>query len=324
MCHEVTEEVVARLEQGPVDLLVSYHPLLFRSTNTLLSGATPEGRTLRLARLGTALAVVHTNFDVAEGGTSDALAEVLGLDELSGFAPLYGQDVLKIVTFLPVEAAPSVLQAVSAAGAGRIGNYSSCSYRSEGVGTFFAGAATQPRTGKQGRLNEEPEVRLEFVVPRSKEALALGALVAAHPYEEPTYDVYERHGNAGMVGRVGTPAAGTTLQGLAQRAAEELHTKTLRRAGDPDRVLDRVAVIPGSGSELLSLAAAAGADAVVTGDLGHHAARAAQDRGMCLLDAGHAPTERPGLERLYAALAALGAETLSFLDLDPDPWAAPS
>ena len=324
LCHEVTEDVVARLEQAPVDLLVSYHPLLFRATNTLLSGATPEGRTLRLARRGTALAVVHTSFDIAEGGTSDALAEVLGLVELSGFAPLYGPDVLKVVTFLPAEAAPPVLQAVSAAGAGRIGNYSSCSYRSEGVGTFFAGAGTQPSMGSQGQLNEEREVRLEFVVPRSREAEALGALVAAHPYEEPAYDVYERRGNAGMLGRIGTAAAGTTLQGLAQRAAEELRTKTLRLAGDPERILERVAVIPGSGAPQLGLAAAAGADTVVTGDLDHHAARAAQDRGLCLLDAGHVPTERPGLERLYVALGALGAETLSFLDLDPDPWAAPS
>ena len=195
---------------------------------------------MRLARLGIALAVVHTNFDVAPGGTSDALAEVLGLEELSGFAPLNGPDVLRIVTFLPADAAPPVLQAVSAAGAGRIGNYSSCSYRSEGVGTFFAGAGTQPTTGALGQLNEEREVRLEFVVPRTVEAEVLGALVAAHPYEEPAYDVYQRHGNAGMVGRIGTPAPGTTLQGLAQRAAEGAAHEDAASAGDPERILDRL------------------------------------------------------------------------------------
>ncbi len=321
VCHEVTEDVVARVEQSPVDLLVTYHPLLFRATDRLVAGMTPAGRALRLARAGTAVATVHTNFDVAAGGTADALAEALGLERTTGFAPLYGSEVRKVVTFLPVEAAPAVVEAVSAAGAGRIGNYTHCSYRGEGLGTFFAGQGTEPVTGARGELNQEPEARLEFVVPRAVEGSALAALVAAHPYEEPAYDVYERRGDAGMLGRIGRPAAETTLGELAERAERALNTP-VRIAGDPGRVLSRVAVIPGSGSDFLAQAAAAGADVVVTGDLDHHAARGALDRGLALLDAGHAPTERPGLDRLYAAVAALGVETQSLLELDADPWRA--
>ncbi len=322
VCHEVTEEVVRRLEQTRVELLVSYHPLLFRATRRLLAGKTPTGRALRLAQERVALAVVHTNFDVAPGGTADALAEALGLEEISGFAPLFGPEVRKVVTFLPADAAAPVLEAVSAAGAGRIGNYTHCSYRGEGLGTFFAGEGTDPAAGSRGERNEEPEVRLEFVVPRAVEESVLEALVVAHPYEEPAFDVYERRGDAAMIGRIGRPADGTTLRALAERARAELGHPVLRIAGDRDRALSRVAVIPGSGSAYLVRAAQAGADAVVTGDLDHHRVREALDRGLGLLDAGHAPTERPGLERLYAAVAAIGIETLSFLDLDPDPWHA--
>ena len=213
-----------------------------------------------------------------------------------------------------------MLDAVVAAGAARIGNYTHCSFRSEGVGTFFAGEGTRPSAGERGRLNREPEVRIEFVAPASAREAAVAALIAAHPYEEPAYDVYERRGDAGLLGRLGRPAPGTTLHDLAERVSEALHDPALRVAGDPAREVGRVAVIPGSGGEFLGLAAAAGADAVVTGDLSPPQAREALARGLALVDPGHAATERPGVERLYAVLAALGPAVHSLLDLDPDPW----
>ena len=170
LCHEVTEETVRVLEAEPVDFLVSYHPLLFEPTTRLVAGSDPPGRALRLLQAGIALAVVHTNFDVAAGGTADALADALGLEDVQGFAPLFGPDTLKVVTFVPAASADDVLDAVVRAGAGAIGNYTHCSYRSEGVGTFFAGAGTQPVAGASGALNREPELRLEFVAPRAREA----------------------------------------------------------------------------------------------------------------------------------------------------------
>ena len=320
LCHEVTEAVAAVVESDPLDLLVSYHPLLFRATRRLVAGPDPAGRAHRLIRAGTALAVVHTNFDAAPGGAADALADVLGLEERSGFAPLVAADSVKVATFLPSEAADRVLEAVADAGAGRIGNYTHCSFRAEGTGTFFASDATTPAVGERGKLNREPEVRVEFTAPRAREADVLRALVAAHPYEEPAYDVYDRRGDARMLGRVGRLPAGTTLEAFAGRVHTALGRPLLRVAGTPTRVLERVAVVPGAGSELLGLAADAGADAVVTGDIPHHRARQALDRGLVLLDPGHAPTERPGLARLREWLGELGGERVTHLELDPDPW----
>jgi putative NIF3 family GTP cyclohydrolase 1 type 2 len=265
--------------------------------------------------------VVHTNFDVAQGGTADALADALGMVDAQGFGPLHGPETVKVVTFLPAEAADLVLDAVVRAGAGRIGNYTHCSYRAEGIGTFFAGGGTSPVVGEGGTLNREPEVRLEFVAPRHREDAVLAALVRAHPYEEPAFDVYARRGDAGMIGRVGSVDS-LTLSQFAERVAEALGGPPLRVAGDLSRTLERVAVVPGSGGDFLTLAAGAGADAIVTGDLTHHRAREALDHGLCLIDPGHAPTERPGLEQLLAVVAALGPECRSLLELDPDPWRA--
>jgi len=320
VCHEVTEAVVADVERAPVDLLVSYHPLLFRATTKLVAGPTPEGRALRLIRAGTALAVAHTNFDVAEGGAADALAEALGLGELEGFGALFGAPARKLVTFVPAAAADALLDSLAAAGAGRIGNYSHCSFRGEGTGTFLGGEGSAPVAGQRGELAREPEVRLEVVVPPAREAAVIAALLRAHPYEEPAYDLYERRGEAHAAGRLGRPAHPLSLGELVERVAEALRGPAPRVAGDLDREISRVAVVPGSGEDFACAAREAGADVLVSGDLRHHAVRSALDRGLAVVDAGHAATERPGVERLLALVAAQGADTRSALDLDCDPW----
>ena len=320
VCHEVTEAVVADVERAPVDLLVTYHPLLFRATTRLVAGPTPEGRALRLVRAGIALAVAHTNFDVAEGGAADALAEALGLDEVEGFGPLFGAPARKLVTFVPGGAADALLESLAAAGAGRIGNYSHCSFRSEGTGTFLGGEGSAPVAGRRGELAREPEVRLEVVVPPAREAEVVAALLRAHPYEEPAYDLYERRGEAHAAGRIGRPAHPLALGELVERVADALGGPALRVAGDLERDAARIAVVPGSGEDFLCAARDAGADVLVSGDLRHHAVRGALDRGLAVIDAGHAATERPGVERLLALVAAQGVETRSALDLDCDPW----
>ncbi len=79
VCHEVTDAVVDGCIQQTITTLVSYHPLLFSPTTELVSGPTPAGRALRLARHGISLVVVHTAYDTATPGTGDALLQTLGL-----------------------------------------------------------------------------------------------------------------------------------------------------------------------------------------------------------------------------------------------------
>jgi dinuclear metal center YbgI/SA1388 family protein len=323
VCHEVTEGAVAALEADPVDLLVSYHPLLFHPTQRLVAGPTPEGRALRLARAGVALAVAHTNFDVSPGGTADALADALGLAEVEGFGSIPGSPARKLVTFVPRDAADAVLDAVAQAGAARIGNYTHCSFRAEGTGTFFAAEGSAPRAGKRGELSHEAEVRLELVVPPAREGEVIRALLRAHPYEEPAFDLYERRGELRPAGRIGVIPE-LSLGELAERVAESLHGSAPRIAGDRSQRVSRVAVVPGSGEDLAGAARTAGADVLITGDLRHHAARRALDSGLALIDAGHVATERPGLERLLSLVAAQGLETASMLDQECDPWSGES
>lgn len=318
VAHEATEEVVSALERDPVELLILYHPLLFQPVGSLLAGPSPAGRAYRLLRAGVAVAVVHTAFDVTAGGAADALAAAVGLEETRGFGPAWGSDQVKFVVFVPASHTDHLAEAMAASGAGTIGNYSACSFRSEGMGTFFAGAGTTPAAGQAGSVNREAEVRLEMIAPATRKDAVAAALVAAHPYEEPAYDVYPVEGNAAMLGRVGKLAKPVPLGDFAAGLRAALGGVP-RLAGNDDQTVSRAAVVPGSGSFLMNQVDSI-ADVFVTGDVTHHRVHAALDRGMAVIDAGHAPTERPGVLELYAAVARLSSSAVDLSKFDPDPW----
>lgn len=318
VCHEVSGDTTEAILAATPDLVVSYHPLLFHPVTRLVAGPGPEGRAWALISAGVGLAVTHTDFDAAPGGTADALAGALGLREVAPFGPVAGRDQVKVVTFVPAAAVEAVAEAMAAAGGGRIGNYEACSFRVSGEGTFRAGAGAEPVTGGAGRFNTEPEVRVEMPVPRSRRDAVIAALVSAHPYEEPAFDVYPVESNHGLIGRVGGWSG--SLEDLVRRVGQVLGTEGLRVAGRRDRTTRRVAVVPGSGASFLEAAAAVGAEAMVTGDVDHHRAVAALAQGMAVVDPGHAATELPGMRALVAVVTSLGVEVIDLTGDGTGPW----
>ena len=318
VCHEVTGAVMERAVVDGIDLLVSYHPLLFRPTARLVAGPGPAGRALALARAGVSLLVVHTAFDVSSGGTADALADALELTDTKPFDPIWGSETAKVVTFAPEATVDRICDAMAGAGAGQIGAYSRCMFRVGGEGTFEPGAGSAPLLGTVGARSVEAEVRIEMVAPQSRVGGVVAALVAAHPYEEPAFDVYERRGEAGFVGRVGIFAG--SFEGLLDAIRERLGG-TVRHNGRPGGERLKVGVVPGSGAGSIPAAAEVGADVLVTGDVKHHDVRSAAELGVAVVDPGHAATEGPGVERLYAAVAATIDDAVDLTGIDADPWA---
>lgn len=321
VCHEVTDVVLDRLQAVPVDLLIAYHPLLFRPVTSVIAGPGPAGRAFRLLASHTALGITHTSFDVAPGGTADALAEALGLSDVVGFGPSEPGAQIKLVTFLPEDHVDSVTEALSQVGAGVIGRYTHCSFRLQGIGTFLPGEGANPVVGSVGAVNAEDEVRLEMVAPASRRDAVISALVATHPYEEPAFDVYDVVANTGFIGRIGSWSG--TLEDLGRLVGGRLGESGLRVSGAADRQISRVAVVPGSGGDFLSSARSLGADAAVTGDVSHHRIVAANDRGLSVIDPGHTPTERPGMSALVAAVdraVSSDATVVDLTDTDPTPW----
>jgi dinuclear metal center YbgI/SA1388 family protein len=324
------------LETG-ADLLLVHHPLLLRPVSSVAATG-PKGRTVhRLVRGGCALYVAHTNADVAVPGVSDALARVLGLADLVPLSPEPADPLDKHVVFVPDAAVDAVLDAVAAAGAGRIGEYARCAWTTSGTGTFVPGERAHPTTGEPGVREVVGETRLEVVAPRGSRAAVLRAMRAAHPYEEPAFDVLElaRWSGPRGVGRVGTLAQPLTLRRFAMLVAEVLPPteQGVRVAGDPDATVRTVAVCGGSGDTLFDAVRASGADVFVTADLRHHPASEAREHARggppYLVDVAHWASEWPWLhgcaDRLGTGLAGATVETrVSVRRTDPWTFRLPS
>lgn len=285
------------------DLLVTHHPL-YRQPPVSLSQQDPDGRRVAAAlRADLAVYSLHTNFDVMRGGVSDVLAERLGLSDVRVLVP-HG-DLRKIVVFVPEEHVDTVFDAMAAQGAGAIGGYRGCSYRSRGRGTFVSPPDAHPSVGRAGQVNDVEETRLETIVPAELVPAVTGAMVEVHPYEEVAYDVYALAATRSDVGigRLGSVAP-TTLADFARECARRLQTTTVRCAGKPEQEVVAVAVCGGSGSALIEPAAKTGAHVLVSGDVGYHDAQRALGLGLGIIDAGHDATEAPAV----AALARLVGE----------------
>lgn len=319
----VADEALA----GDYDLLVAHHPLFLGGTTSLAADG-PKGRVVdALVRGGCGLLVAHTNADSAfPGGVSDALA---ALFDLQGTSPLNAvpERLDKLVFFVPVADAEKVTAAVTDAGAGRLGHYDSCTWSSTGTGTFRPLDGATPSIGEVGRLERVEEQRVETVLPRHLRRHVVQALLAAHPYETPAYDVIEladTPSRQGM-GRVGDLPSPMTVADLTDLAARVLPPTAwgVRASGDPAKVVRRLAVMGGAGDDALGLAAAAGADAFLTSDLRHHKASEAPE-GLALLDAAHWATEHPWLTSAAAALARVVAVETAVSALCTDPWTTAS
>lgn len=310
--------VDAAIERG-ADLVVTHHPLIYRPLASLVAGDPVAERVTRLVRAGVALFVMHTNFDTVQGGTNDVLAEMLGVVDTSPLTNRRQDKLHKIAVFVPQEALEVVRDAMAEAGAGRIGQYTHCSFRAQGVGSFAPTSTAKPYVGSAGKLEEVSEYRLEMLCAGSCLAPVIAAMVEKHPYEEVAYDVYEL-ANTPVVhgyGRVGRLARETTLGELAELVTSALSVRYPRVYGDPGRVVSRVALCSGGGASLFREAAASGADVYITGDTTHHNTGDALDLGLALIDAGHFETEKPGMvslaDRLKDTFAA-GPMTIDYVE----------
>jgi dinuclear metal center YbgI/SA1388 family protein len=314
----VADEAIA----SHADLVVTHHPLFLGGTSSV-AATTAKGRVVhRLIGAGIGLFVAHTNADVASPGVSDALADAVGLLDVRPLQPQPGQAQDKVVTFVPADAVDDLLDAMTAAGAGRIGDYERCAFLGDGTGTYRAGPGTNPTVGRAGEVTRTHEVRVEMVSPRERREAVLRALLGAHPYEEPAWDVVELAVLPGArgLGRVGTLSSPMTLAELTAHVATVLPRTAwgVRAAGDPAAVVRTVAVCGGSGGDLAGAAARAGADVLVTADLKHHAtSETVEDGGVALVDAAHWATEWPWLQAAARALATTVETSVSTTVTDP-------
>jgi dinuclear metal center YbgI/SA1388 family protein len=326
-----TVEVAREAAEWGADLLVVHHPLFLKPVHGF-AATTPKGRTLAtLVAAGCALLTAHTNADQAVGGVSEAMAHALGLTDPEPLLPAPQDPFDKLAVYVPAPDAEALRGVLAAAGAGRIGDYDHASFSSPGEGRFRPLEGAQPTIGTVGSVEVVDEVRVEVVLPRARRAAVVRAMLAVHPYEEPAYDVVELAdpGLAGTgTGRIGSVPE-TTLRDFAATVSDALPATAqgVRVAGDPDRVVRRVALCGGAGDFLLDTVARSDADVYVTSDLRHHPASEFVERGgPALVDVAHWAAEWTWLpvveSRVRAALAEGAGDTVEtrVSTIRTDPW----
>jgi dinuclear metal center YbgI/SA1388 family protein len=296
-------EVFEEAGEVGADFLLFHHPLIFSPLKCMNTGSYPGDLVARSVTEGLTVYAAHTSYDAAPDGVSVALARTLGLGGPLEIVSRRGA-LRKLVVFVPEGYEDAVADALSGAGAGVIGNYNQCTFRTPGTGTFLPGEGTDPFLGEKGRLQREPEIRLETVVPAHLARSAASAATAAHPYEEVPIDVYPIEGfpQGCGYGRIGALARPLTPEGLVSHVSGSLGFPA-RLVAEGGAEIRHVAALGGSGGSFVPEVAAAGADAYVTGDLDYHDALLAKSLGLTAIDAGHAATELPSLKPLAHRLA---------------------
>jgi dinuclear metal center YbgI/SA1388 family protein len=323
---DATAAVVDQVSDG--GLLLAHHPLLLRGVDTVAANTAKGALLHRLIRSGRSLFTAHTNADSASPGVSDALAHALGLTVEAVLEPSrVASDLDKWVIFVPQENSEAVRAAVFEAGAGRIGDYSHCSWSVTGTGQFLPEDGAAPAIGSVGAVERVVEDRVEVVAPARARRDVLSAMRAAHPYEEPAFDIVALAvppADVGL-GRVGSLAQQESLTAFVSRVSAALPQTSwgVRAAGDADVTVSRVAVCGGAGDSLLDAAAAAGVHAYVTADLRHHPAdEHCRVSDVALIDVAHWASEYPWCEQAADVLrSALGADfSVRVCPIRTDPW----
>lgn len=286
---DVTDEVADEAIASGCELIIAHHPPIFRKLANIRTD-TPQGKLYeKLIKHDIAVYAAHTNLDVAEGGVNDLLAEALQLQDIKFLTPTYTEELFKLAVYIPQQHALKLRVALAQVGAGKIGEYDSCSFQTTGEGRFRALDNATPFSGTIGEIHMEPEEKVEVVVPQSLINKVIRTMKQNHPYEEVAYDLFALATPAKEygIGRIGVLSEPMTLAQFGAHVKTTLQVPAVRAVGKLDALVRKVAVLGGSGDHYVSKAKFAGADVFVTGDVSFHIAQDAEAAGINIIDPGH-------------------------------------
>ena len=288
---DATEEVVEEAISLGCNLIVAHHPIVFKGLKSLTGKNYVERTVIKAIKHDIAIYAIHTNLDHVSHGVNKKICDLIGLVNTRILQPKK-DTLLKLVTFAPHEAAEKVLKALFDAGAGKIGEYSGCSFLSEGTGTFTPSSQANPHKGIPDSAHQEPETRIEVLLPSHLERRVLHALQEAHPYEEVAYYFHKLENENQEIG------AGMIAE-LEETMDEMEFLKMLKRKMNLDVIkhtsllgkkVKKIAVCGGAGIFLLPDAKRSGADVFITSDIKYHEFFDAENQ-LIICDIGHYESE---------------------------------
>ncbi|MFT6815573.1 MAG: dinuclear metal center YbgI/SA1388 family protein [Sphingobacteriales bacterium] len=296
------ESVVEEAIKNKANLIVSHHPILFKGIKQLNGKNYVERTILKAIKNDIALYAIHTNLDNVFEGVNFKIAEKLGLKNCRSLR-LKENNLAKLSTFVPIEHKSEVVKAIYAAGAGKIGNYSECSFSTEGIGTFKALENALPFVGSKGVLHSEAEEKLEVIVPMHLKSTVVNALLKAHPYEEVAYDLYPLLNSNPKIGSgyIGETEKNIPAKEFLQNLKNVFKCEVIKHTKLVKKNITKVALCGGSGSFLLADAKRAGADIFISADFKYHEFFDAEN-DLIIADIGHYESEQYTIDHIHGIL----------------------
>jgi len=288
---DCTEEVVQEAIDKNANLIISHHPIVFKGLKRFNGKNYVERTIVKAIKNNICLYAIHTNLDNVENGVNKEISDRLGLRNTRILAPKSGL-LKKLVFFCPISSSDRVKSAVFMAGAGKLGNYSECSFENNGIGNFTPLDQSNPVIGEKHVPETVEETRVEVLVENRLVKKVLQALFSAHPYEEVAYDLFSVENEQQSIGSgmIGDLEVEMELEELLPRVKEKLNVSCIKYTGETKKV-KRIAVCGGAGGFLLGAAKGAGADVFITSDYKYHEFFDAEN-DITIMDVGHYESEQ--------------------------------
>ncbi len=302
---EANEKVINEAIDKDIDLIITHHPFIFSKINKVTTSNLKGKLIHKLIKNDIAIYSMHTNFDIAFDGLNDYFVEMLNIENVGILDKTKNETLYKLAVYVPKTHVDVVRTALGNADAGHIGNYRECSFTTEGEGRFKPCEGANPYIGSEEALESVNEVKIETIVPQRILDKVISAMIKAHPYEEVAYDLYklEIKGESVGLGRYGKLKESMSFKELGMKLKRELSINHLRIVGDLSDKVEKVAIVTGSGADMIKKAYKHGCDVLITGDMKYHDAQDALDMGMKVIDCGHFDTEKVFADIMFKYLS---------------------
>ncbi|TYB73925.1 Nif3-like dinuclear metal center hexameric protein [Bizionia saleffrena] len=289
---DTLESIVDEAIDNNCNLIVSFHPIIFKGLKSLTGKSYVERTVLKAIKNNIAIYAIHTALDNHINGVNDIISDTLELKNKQILIP-QRHTIKKLIAFVPHKNAATLRTALFAVGAGNIGNYNECSFNIEGVGTFNGNENSYPVIGERGITQFENETQISVTFAKHLESKILSSLFKNHPYEEVAYEITtientNQHIGIGMIGDLEEEFSELDFLDYLKT---KMKTNTIRHSSLLGKPIKKVAVLGGSGAFAISAAKAQGADIYVTADLKYHDFFSAENK-LVLADIGHYESEQ--------------------------------
>ena len=300
---DTLEAVVDEAIEKNCNLIVSFHPIIFKGLKSITGKTYVERVALKAIKHNIAIYSIHTALDNSWEGVNAMMCQKLGLTKKQVLIPQQST-IQKLIAYVPAKNASIVRNALFKAGAGSIGNYSNCSFNNSGMGSFNGNEDSNPTIGKKGETHFEAEIQISITFHKHLQSKIIKALFHSHPYEEVAYEIMTLH-NTDQ--HIGMGMIGEFEQEISEEKFLELTKKTfnsdcIKHSPLLRKPIKKVAVLGGSGSFAINAAKAANVDAFITADMKYHDFFSAENT-ILITDVGHYESEQYTKELLVSHLS---------------------